>query len=126
MNTVTILEFIGAVLASLGAIWSLLQVIWKLRAKTELRRKLEKDVDNKVEQLRNLTKHLSTYSSDAEKLREAQALLEEQLMSLKEPHRKLILEGLHQPSERGRANYIVKLLTDAFASRATLKTASPN
>jgi hypothetical protein len=127
MDVITILEFFAACLATGGAVWSFLLVIWKRKAQIEFRKKLQREEFlNKAEQLKSLMEHLSTDSSDLVKIHEAQLLLEEQLISLKESYRKQILEGLHQPSITGRARYIVKLLTEALDSNAAPQTVPSN
>jgi len=117
MDTVTTLEFIAFLLGCIGAIWSFLLVVWKRKAQIEFKRKLQsREFLDKIERLRGLMDKLSTESPDLVKMHEAQLLLEEPLMSLEKSQRKLILEGLRQPSIKGQARYIAKLVNDTFDS----------
>jgi hypothetical protein len=112
MDPITLL-IVGAIAApAVQILRSFIQTIEKERGEEEFEKKLALTLEDKDLQ-ESLAKFLSTLKDDPKALSEAQALIKEVLNQMDEGARKPIEEGLQQPSERGRVNYITKLLEES-------------
>ncbi len=119
---IVILAMFATASSIIAAIFSLLKVWNKQKAEHVLiKKQLEAIIkriievgmekDREIRNLRESIEYLSKKPPDLKILEKKQKILDSMLESLSESDRQQISEGLHQPLERGRADYTAKLLT---------------
>jgi transcription elongation GreA/GreB family factor len=89
----------------------------------ELARLITKDL-KMLNRARNLARELTTGQQDPEHVAKAYKFLEEALKRLDKDERKAVLEAVLQPSERGRANYMSKVIRDSLTEATQQKAMS--
>ena len=132
MNTADGLIIFAAVVATAGALWNLFQIYRKVNAEEELRRSARAKLKATAAAARRHPKRRrgaigpqGTYPANARSLRQLQEVIEQFLAQLPEPERRLILQGLHQPSEKGRLEYARKLVEAIYAEEPKVPEGPP-
>ncbi|HEX9217376.1 MAG TPA: hypothetical protein VF864_10410 [Gemmatimonadales bacterium] len=115
MSSETLLALLGAALSGFAALYSVLNVQAKRTAEAELLRKLSSDTDflSFLTHHRNLLVHAKRESLSDEELEITLRAMKRALDELQTQYRRQVAEALEQPSPRGRANYLAKLLTES-------------
>jgi hypothetical protein len=104
----------GALVSLAAAVRTVMRLYWKRRAERELLavlRTLPGDEGQRIQAVRNVLR-----APDAplppDQLAWVEEILEVAAKRLRREEQEQILEGLQQPSEQGRTNYVRKLLSD--------------
>ncbi len=98
---------------------SALSVFRKIRAEDRLVKEFSRLKRLEEAQIRRMRMELLKDPPDVEALVECRALIEDTLRRLEKPYREEVLEALTQPTQRGQADYIEKVLADVAKRRAT-------
>jgi hypothetical protein len=108
-----ILPILGAILAGGASAYAINMVLRQRRAESRLRRRLT--LDRAYQRLlneRNLLAHARESSMSEEELDALMRIVSKELHSLDEGDRERIEEALYQVSERGRRDYLYKLVEE--------------
>ncbi len=99
---------------------AILKTLTDIRDQQQAEKEVEKRLielferDNKLrKKLEAIVRGLATAPFPHERLAEAHKIINDALRGLDKQSRKAILDALYQPSERGRINYISKLVSGA-------------
>jgi hypothetical protein len=113
MSVAFILSVVAAFLATTMASWSVLRVRRRIMAENRIKEKLRGELLIKQECARKqLLAKLAKHPPDPRSLSEAEELVARMLDDIDETDKKWIVEGLHQESKRGQADYAMKLLVE--------------
>jgi hypothetical protein len=99
------------IIASLGVVRTIIQIIRKELAERHLLSLLVND-KKRLQELEVMKPRLLASPIDAETFNETNKILGALVAQLGEEDKKQLMEGLSQPSEKSRVNYIVKLVTE--------------
>lgn len=94
------------------------RIVQRKRAEEKLEDELVRLLSSDVKMLnkaRKYAKELTDAPHQPEEVANAYKFLLEALKRLEEDERKAVLEAVLQPSERGRANYMSKLITESVS-----------
>jgi len=108
----------GFVLSLVGLLAAGFSVWQFVSAERHLRRKATEMVHWAGSELDRVRTSLLKDPPDDRALHEAERVLQQVTLQLEERERKEVREALQQPSERGRADYIAKILGDVARGRA--------
>jgi hypothetical protein len=122
MNSIALFQIVTGVVAVvpilaavLGGIFTLMRIVRRRRAERHLSSLLAQDKQF-LQELESLTRS----QVDADTVNEANKLLKKRVAQLGEEDQKQLVEGLSQPSEKSRMNYIVKLVTEGERTSESL------
>ena len=115
-----LVPLIGILLGLITGFLTVLKAFQARRAESKLRESINKlqDKDFDKQKIRKVISEIAKEPPDEKSLEEGENLLKEAIWSLEPEDREQIIRRLNQPSQRGRADYMIKLLIQIVESKS--------